>query len=242
MAAPSYNDFTIYSGTKLTNADWNTNLQIIVNYLTTGTTDITVGDIVCTSVTVGSSVITDLYPIGGMIEYGGDTAPTGWMICDGTAISRITYANLYAVIGIKYGVGDNSTTFNIPDYRDRVSVGKSGTRALGLTGGAETTAHGHTVNGHTHTTPNHAHTLGGHTHVVSGTTTGPSSTFGAGGGGTTTADGSHTHNTNFSSQAPNGDATNTSGSGTSGSTAPGTDSQTLSTLQPFAVANKIIKY
>lgn len=57
-------------------------------------------------------------PLVGFIEmYGGSSAPDGWLMCDGSAISRTTYADLFAVIGVAYGVGDGSTTFNLPDFR-----------------------------------------------------------------------------------------------------------------------------
>lgn len=56
-------------------------------------------------------------PIGTIIMYAKATAPTNYLICDGAAVSRTTYATLFAVIGTVYGVGDNSTTFNLPDYR-----------------------------------------------------------------------------------------------------------------------------
>lgn len=51
---------------------------------------------------------------GFISRYGGSVAPTGWLICNGNAVSRTTYANLFAVIGTTYGVGDGSTTFNLP--------------------------------------------------------------------------------------------------------------------------------
>lgn len=53
---------------------------------------------------------------GSIIYYGGSYAPTGWLICDGSAISRTTYADLFSAIGTIYGAGDESTTFNLPDY------------------------------------------------------------------------------------------------------------------------------
>lgn len=64
-------------------------------------------------------------PTGGLIQYAGTTAPSGWLLCDGSAISRTTYASLFAVIGTAYGTGDGSTTFNLPDLRGRVPVGYS---------------------------------------------------------------------------------------------------------------------
>jgi len=54
------------------------------------------------------------------------TVPSGWEVCDGTAISRTTYADLFAVLGTIYGVGDGVTTFNLPDFRDRTPMGASG--------------------------------------------------------------------------------------------------------------------
>lgn len=63
-------------------------------------------------------------PIGSMLEYAGSTAPTNYLLCYGQAISRTTYAALFTAIGTAYGVGDGSTTFNIPDRRGRVSAGK----------------------------------------------------------------------------------------------------------------------
>ena len=56
-------------------------------------------------------------PVGSIIPYGGTAAPTGWLLCDGSAVSRTTYADLHTAIGTAYGYGDNSTTFNVPDLR-----------------------------------------------------------------------------------------------------------------------------
>ncbi len=76
--------------------------------------------------------------------YAGSEEPIGWMKCDGRAISRTTYAELFAAIGTTYGVGDESTTFNIPDFRGRFPIGVgTGTasdatnRVLGQLGGSE---------------------------------------------------------------------------------------------------------
>lgn len=62
-------------------------------------------------------------PIGSQVAYAGSTAPPGWLLCYGQAVSRTTYAALFAVIGIAYGVGDGSSTFNLPDKRGRASIG-----------------------------------------------------------------------------------------------------------------------
>ena len=88
---------------------------------------------------------TPLVPIGTILDFAAATAPTGYLVCDGSAVSRTTYSALFAVIGTTWGAGDGSTTFNIPDFRGRTSIG-SGTgtapdataHALGSGGGTET--------------------------------------------------------------------------------------------------------
>jgi microcystin-dependent protein len=75
-------------------------------------------------------------PSGSLVMYAGDVVPAGWLLCNGSSISRTTYAALYAAIGVAYGAGDGSTTFGIPDLRDRFPVGVSGTKARGTMAGA----------------------------------------------------------------------------------------------------------
>ena len=81
-------------------------------------------------------------PLGTILEYTGTTAPNGYMLCDGNAISRTTYSALFNLIGTAYGAGDGSTTFNLPDKRGKVGVGYDSTNTnfniLGKTGGEET--------------------------------------------------------------------------------------------------------
>lgn len=67
----------------------------------------------------------DSIPIGSVIDGFWTTAPTGYLLTNGAAVSRTTYANLFAVIGTTYGAGNGSTTFNLPDTRGRVIVNKS---------------------------------------------------------------------------------------------------------------------
>lgn len=62
-------------------------------------------------------------PIGAVVPYAGSTAPTGWLLCYGQAVSRSTYATLFGIISTTYGTGDGSTTFNVPDLRGRVVAG-----------------------------------------------------------------------------------------------------------------------
>lgn len=110
-------------------------------------------------------------PVGGTIQYAGTTAPAGWVMCDGAQVSRTTYKSLFDVVGTTYGAGDGSTTFNVPDLRQRFPLGKaaSGTGAtLGATGGA--IDHTHTSGAHTHTIasqPAHDHTTPAHAHAIS---------------------------------------------------------------------------
>ena len=63
-------------------------------------------------------------PAGVYIPYGGATAPAGWLLCYGQAVSRATYADLFTAIGTFFGVGDGSTTFNVMDIRGRLPLGK----------------------------------------------------------------------------------------------------------------------
>lgn len=71
----------------------------------------------------GEARIAGVVPTGSILPYGGSTAPTGWLLCSGGAVLRTTYADLFAVIGTAYGAGDGSTTFNLPNYTNRVPQG-----------------------------------------------------------------------------------------------------------------------
>lgn len=70
-------------------------------------------------------------PAGTIVPFAGNVVPEGFLICNGAAVSRTTYASLFAAIGTLYGAGDGSTTFNLPDARDRVLQGASGTHSTG---------------------------------------------------------------------------------------------------------------
>ena len=87
------------------------------------------------------NAVNNLLPIGSIIEYGGTTAPEGWLLCDGSAVSRTTYASLFSTIGTSFGTGDGSTTFNIPNKKGKVGVGLDSTdtnfNTIGKTGGSK---------------------------------------------------------------------------------------------------------
>ena len=72
-----------------------------------------------------------IYPIGGIIPFAGQNAPTGYLMCNGQEVSRTEYSYLFDIIGTTYGEGDGSTTFNVPDLRDKFPQGASGTNTLG---------------------------------------------------------------------------------------------------------------
>lgn len=127
-----------------------------------------------------------LLPTGAVVPYAGSAAPAGYLLCQGQAVSRTTYADLFDVISTTYGAGDASTTFNVPDLGGRTVAGKesSATRlttagsgidgaTLAAAGGTQThtlttaqlAAHAHTI-----TDPTHAHSISdsGHVHGLVG--------------------------------------------------------------------------
>ena len=73
--------------------------------------------------------------IGKIIGFAGSTIPEGYLICDGSAVSRTTYASLYSVIGDSFGDGDGETTFNVPNLMDKVVVGVSSGHSFASSGG-----------------------------------------------------------------------------------------------------------
>jgi microcystin-dependent protein len=105
-------------------------------------------------------------PAGAIQDFGMPTAPTGWLACDGQAVSRTTYADLFAAISTTWGAGDGSTTFNVPDLRDRFRrhKGASFSGPVGTVQNPQNLTHTHTGGGTTSAVSND------HTHTYSGTT------------------------------------------------------------------------
>jgi microcystin-dependent protein len=183
-------------------------------------------------------------PTGAVIAFGGTAAPTGYQLCDGSAISRATFAALFAILGTAYGVGNGSTTFNVPDFRQRFLLGKAvaGTGAtLGETGG--TIDHVHTGPSHSHTSPAHSHSIA-HTHSV------PFNAWTTNAGGAPVAGVLQAGGTGAGSEATVSQATanNTTGASSaanSGSTALTTDAggtgNTGSANPPYQTVNWIVK-
>ena len=88
-------------------------------------------------------------PTGSVMMWPTASPPTGWLLCNGQAVSRATYAALFTIIGTVFGSGDGANTFNVPDYRDRMPVGAGATFSANAAGGSKdaiVVAHTHTGN------------------------------------------------------------------------------------------------
>lgn len=127
--------------------------------------------------TFATDLIGLLQPIGTLVQTPMDVGLDGgeWVLCDGRAISRSTYAALFAKVGTTFGVGDGSETFNVPDIRHKFLLG-SGTYAVSTTGGADTVtlteaqipSHTHSVVVEGHSTDDNGvgHLVGGGSYTV----------------------------------------------------------------------------
>ena len=212
--------------------------------------------------------INNALPVGTTIEYSGTVAPDGFLVENGSAVSRSTYADLYSAIGTQYGSGNGSTTFNIPDSRRRTAIGAGGTQIsgpgtnVGDTGGSET----HTLSvsqmpSHSHgdgslsasSAGRHSHgdgslsasSAGSHRHNVSYTTentdgTGTNSVSWLGGAQNNTASSSTgSHSHSVSGSTSSAGSHSHSVSGSTGSAGSG---NAHNNMQPSIVKQKCIKY
>jgi microcystin-dependent protein len=171
ISSAAYNTLETDIGSEITNSldrlgrgGMQANLGMGGNKITGLATGTAPGD----ATTVGQ--LANIIPAGAMLDYAAAVAPVGFLLCDGAAVLRASYAALFTAIGTVWGAGDGSTTFNVPDFRGRTSIGVGtgtglSTRSLAATGGeeahvlslAELASHGHTDAGHTHTDAGHAH-------------------------------------------------------------------------------------
>ena len=161
-----------------------------------------------------------IMPTGAVLPYAGSSAPTGFLLCYGQAISRSTYADLFSAISTTYGTGDGSATFNVPDLRGRVAAGQddmggsSANRLTDQTGGLNGDTLGDTGGSETHTLTTAQ--MPAHTHTVA------------------------------AQQQVSGDSTNRGGSGQLGAAATITSSSTggdgaHNNVQPTIILNYIIR-
>ena len=199
---------------------------------------------------------TFLVPTGSLIMWPSSVIPTDWKLCNGDAISRTTFATLYSLIGTTFGVGDGTTTFNLPNYKNRMPYGAD-TVAIGATGGSanaivvshnhggvtggQSVSHNHGVNGTTGgQSVNHTHTPnGGGNFIVNGV--GAISGFDSGGlypptdAIGTTGDNSVDHTHTFTTTTGNQSVDHTHSIATDGA------SGTNANLPPYLGINFIIK-
>ena len=176
---------------------------------------------------------TYIMPAGSVIPYAGTSAPTGFLFCDGSAVSRSTYAALFAVIGTTYGAGDGSSTFALPDLRGRVVAGKddmgssSANRLTDQSGGLNGDTLGDTGGSETHTLTTAQ--LASHTHSFSDTDSITAMTFLNDGLGV---------NRGGSGQSSSSNSISVSISGTTGSTGSGS---AHNNVQPTIILQYIIR-
>lgn len=233
---------------------WKSNEGTLFTYYNDGTSSQWVE-----STNVVASSDPNPIPAGAMMAWGSDIIPANWLLCDGSSVSRSTYASLFAIIGTQYGSGDGTTTFNLPNIKGRTIVGKDASQTefdvLGETGGAKThtlteseiPSHTHTQNSHTHTFSGTTSTDGNHYHTSGANSNGFVAHATGGGGyavGFTNAGsgemmfyrytdyaGSHTHTYSGTTSTQSVATNQNTGGG-----------QAHNNLQPYIVLNYIIKF
>jgi microcystin-dependent protein len=160
-----------------------------------------------------------LVDTGTIVPWPTNSVPSGYLDCNGAAVSRSTYADLFAVIGTTYGSGDGSTTFNVPNMTSRIPVGKSNTKALASTGGANNAnLNGVSIN---NTTISNS-TMAAHTHA-------------------SRVGGSNRNTGNNGNLCPTNERNSANNAGGSGSHNHATNAASASTVQPYIDINYVIK-
>lgn len=115
---------------------------------------------------------------GTILPWSAASLPTGFLECNGQAVSRSTYSALFAIVGTTYGAGDGSSTFALPDLQNNVPVGKSNNKALASSGGANTVAATGNVGGSTANATLSTAQLASHSHSSTSVPGGPNSNSG----------------------------------------------------------------
>ncbi len=181
-------------------------------------------------------------PPGAILAYGASAAPAGYLLCDGSAVSRATYATLFAAINTTWGAGDGSTTFNVPNLKGRVFVGLDAAQTefdtMAETGGAKTSVSSGSVAAPTFTGTTNIATSAVSAGTPAGsinahTTAGDSNTT----GGTAKVTGPGTHTFTGSSLGTHQHTLTPAGT----NSAPAFTGAAQATLQPYAVGQYIIK-
>ena len=167
-------------------------------------------------------------PTATIVPWSSASVPTGFLECNGQAVSRSTYAALFAIVGTTYGAGDGSSTFLVPDLGDNVPVGKSNNKALASTGGANTVTSTGNVGGSTANATLSTAQLASHSHPFGVRSPGADNNSAAGRG----------HNPNAGTAGTNNAG---SGSGHSHNMSATFSGDSTSVLQPYLTIIYIIK-
>ncbi len=175
-------------------------------------------------------------PSGVILDFGGTSAPSGYLLCDGSAVSRTTYARLFTAIGVTWGAGDTTTTFNVPDLRGRATFGKddmggsAANRVTNAVSGIIATTLGAT-GGDEHV-QQHTHTQDPHKHRVLGNTGGPALVLGSETDNFLGAQGGGSYTNGFVGNSMETTTATNQNFGTGAS----------QNMPPVGIVNKIIKY
>jgi microcystin-dependent protein len=168
-------------------------------------------------------------PTATIVPWSSASVPSGFLECNGQAVSRTTYAALFAIVGTTYGTGDGSSTFNVPDLQDNVAVGKSNNKALASTGGANTVTSTGNVGGSTANATLSTPQLASHSHSFSST------------GGNAPANVSKIAQQNFTNPSTFNTNNSGSGGGHSHNMSANFSGDATSVLQPYLTIIYVIK-